>query len=167
MKKITILLLAVSFATIYSCETKRETVNETVVPATGEVLDRDESLVQTSDLPQTANDFITQNFGSETVQSVVKEKNTLGGDDYKVILSDGTKIDFDADGNWQDVENESGKSIGLDYVPASIATYLTQNYPEIGVKSISRDKKEIEVNLLQTDVDLKFDLNGNFLRIDQ
>lgn len=169
MKKIMLATLVISSMAMYSCQSKSEKQTYTEIEENGqqkiETTDSDETLVQTNNLPQNAQMFIKQNFGSETLQSVIKE-NDRKGDEYKVQLSNGIKIEFDANGEWKEVKAElANQSVGALFLPQITRDYLSTNYPNIGVESVDRDVQGIDVDLLNG-IDLKFDTNGNFLRID-
>ena len=92
---------------------------------------------------------------------IIKEKN-ISGDEYKVQLSNGIKVDFDMNGEWTQVEaGVANQSVGSLFLPQISRDYLNKNYSEIGIKSIDKDSRGIDVELLNN-IDLKFDLNGNF-----
>ncbi|MBQ0147855.1 MAG: PepSY-like domain-containing protein [Flavobacteriaceae bacterium] len=170
MKKILLSAIVLSSFAMLSCQSKTETKQTyTEIEDNGqqkvETVDTDETIVQNTDLPNEAQNFIKNNFGSETIQSVLKEAN-ISGDEYKVQLGNGIKLEFDANGQWKDVKAEvANQSVGALFLPQVTRDYLTQNYPNIGIKSVERDAKGIDIDLLNN-IDLKFDTNGNFLRID-
>jgi len=170
MRKGIVTTLIISSVVMLSCQSKTETKQTyTEIEENGqqkvETLDRNESIVQNTQLPDAAQKFIKNNFGSETVQNIIKEADATG-DEYKVQLGNGIKIDFDANGEWKEVKAElANQSVGALFLPQNIRDYLTKNYPEIGVESVDRDARGIDVELLNN-IDLKFDNNGNFLRID-
>lgn len=127
--------------------------------------DYDEAIIQSADLPEKASQFLKNNFGSETIQNSIKE-NDIRGDEYKVQLSNGIKIDFDANGEWKEVKSEvANQSVGALFLPQVTRDYLAKNYSNIGIKSVDKDNKGIDVEL-NNDIDLKFDPSGNFIRID-
>ncbi|MBF0597541.1 PepSY-like domain-containing protein [Faecalibacter rhinopitheci] len=170
MKKILLSAIVLSSFAMLSCQSKTETKQTyTEIEDNGqqkvETVDTDETIVQNTDLPNEAQNFIKNNFGSETIQTVLKEAN-ISGDEYKVQLGNGIKLEFDANGQWKDVKAEvANQSVGALFLPQVTRDYLTQNYPNIGIKSVERDTKGIDIDLLNN-IDLKFDTNGNFLRID-
>ena len=175
MKKLVVALFLIPIMGLISCTDKKEIVvdpNEsyTVVKENGEEKvvskDTDETIINAGNLPEKSNQFLKNNFGSETIQNVVKEAN-INGDEYKVQLSNGVKVDFDANGDWKQVEaGIANQSVGALFLPQITRDYLNKNYPEIGIKSIDKDEKGIDIELLQNNVDLKFDTNGKFLKID-
>lgn len=173
MKKIVISIIVLSSLAIFSCNSTQEyKTNDsyTVVKEDGQqkavTTDNDEVVVQQTDLPQSAQNFIKQNFGSEIIQNVIKESD-VSGDEYNIQLSNGIKINFDANGEWKEVKaGVANQSVDASFLPQASREYLKKNYPEIGIKSIDRDATGIDVELLNN-VDLKLDSNGNFLRIDK
>lgn len=170
MKKILLSAIVLSSFAMLSCQSKTETKQTyTEIEDNGqqkvETVDTDETIVQNTDLPNEAQNFIKNNFGSETIQTVLNEAN-ISGDEYKVQLGNGIKLEFDANGQWKDVKAEvANQSVGALFLPQVTRDYLTQNYPNIGIKSVERYAKGIDIDLLNN-IDLKFDTNGNFLRID-
>ena len=170
MKKIILSLVVIVSISTISCQSKSESKQTyTEIEANGtqkvETVDRDESLIQENQLPDTAQKFIKNNFGSESIQNIIKEANRMG-DEYQVQLSNGIKIEFNANGEWKEVKSElPNQSVGSIFLPQVTRDYLSKNYADIGIKSVDLDAKGIDVELLNN-VDLKFDTNGNFIRID-
>ncbi|HEY4538524.1 MAG TPA: PepSY-like domain-containing protein [Faecalibacter sp.] len=170
MKKIILSLVIIVSITAVSCQSNSETKQTyTEIEDNGtqkvETVDRDESLIQENQLPENAQKFIKNNFGSESVQNIIKEKNVTG-DEYKVQLGNGIKIEFNANGEWKEVKAElPNQSVGALFLPQVTRDYLSKNYPDIGIESVDQDAQGIDIELLNK-VDLKFDPQGNFLRID-
>ena len=130
-------------------------------------LDSNETIIAANNLPTNAQNFVTQNFGNVEFQYAVKEvEHNIPS--FKIQLKDGTKIEFDENGEWEEVKNDLRKGIPTKFFPENIKKYLEKNYAKIDAKSIEKDVKdrEIKVDLLQNNVDLKFDLDGNFIKID-
>ncbi|QES91696.1 hypothetical protein F0358_02665 [Empedobacter brevis] len=130
-------------------------------------LDPNETVIAANNLPVNAQNFVSRNFGNIEFLNAVKEveRNVAT---YNVQLKDGTKIAFTENGDWIEVKNGLGKAIPIKFFPENIVKYLQEKYPKIDAKSIEIDEKdkEIKVELLQNKIDLKFDLNGNFIKID-
>jgi hypothetical protein len=84
--------------------------------------------------------------------------------DYTVYLDDGTKIEFNGSGKWESVKNHNGK-IPAGVVPTAIQGYISKHYPAFGIEKIEHKRYGYEVELTN-DLDLKFDLNGRFVGID-
>lgn len=120
--------------------------------------DKDEPIAPT-ELPSNAKDFISTYFASSTIVSTQKDK-----DDYDVVLSDGTKIEFNKKGEWTDVDAPNGKSLPTGFYPASIDTYLAENFDGEGINEISKVKRGYEVEIT-TGTEMIFDQNGTFIEI--
>ncbi len=119
----------------------------------------DEKTIDFTKLPNVAQQFISTHFPQDDVTHVTSDK-----DDYEVRLSNGTKIEFQKNGEWSDVDC-TPNPVPASIVPEAIATYVTQNYPNAHIVQIDRDKRDYEIDL-SNGLDLVFDLNGNFIRID-
>ena len=50
-------------------------------------------------------------------------------------------------------------------VPAKISKYVHKNYPNVLIKEIQKERRKYEVSL-SNGLDLDFNLNGKFLKID-
>lgn len=136
-------LLAISLATFASC-------------------DKDEQLLDPTKLPAEAQSFIDSNFPSTSVKSVVKEYDDFSYH-YDVYLADGTTLEFDRKGEWTDVQNRVS-GVPDSVVPEKILTYVTTNYSNAFIVDIERERQyNVELN---TDLDLDFSLDGDFIRID-
>lgn len=121
-----------------------------------------ESIVSADGLPKSAQLFITQHFPNHEVLQVVKERDDLKTT-YDVYLSDGFNLDFDKNGKILGVEGTS--KLPDSVVPEKILAYVQANYPDYFIRDWELDDRGQEV-ALSNGMDLKFDKNGNFLRID-
>lgn len=120
---------------------------------------RDESV-----LPQAAKSTISNNFKAKV--SLIKIDKTLGFvSEYEVILSDGSEISFDKNGNWEDVEVARGNEVPTGFIPTGVRNYVNQNHKGQKIESIDKERSGYEVEL-SNGIDLKFDTNGKFIRYD-
>ncbi|MCM1319509.1 MAG: PepSY-like domain-containing protein [Muribaculaceae bacterium] len=116
-----------------------------------------------NELPQTAQKFIADNFDAKVSQ--IEIDKDLTGDDYEVILNDGTKVDFDSKGTWDKIEAPYGQSIPEALVPTAITEYMAKNYEGHSIVKIDKDDNGYEVEL-QNGLELHFDANGTFCSVD-
>lgn len=86
------------------------------------------------------------------------------GKTYDVKLNDGTEIDFDKNGEWKSVDTER-KPVPVVFIPKTIADYIKANYSQSFVSKIDKDSRGYDVEL-SNHLELKFDSNGKFLRLD-
>lgn len=115
-------------------------------------------------LPVAAKTVIAKNFKSEV--SVVKVEKDWGRvSEYEVILTDGSEISFDRDGNWDKVEVNYTRSVPAGFIPKGISSFVRQNQPNTRIIGIDKERRGYDIEL-SNGVEMKFDKNGNFLRYD-
>ena len=114
-------------------------------------------------LPGAAQKFLKEHFAKNKVVTALLDRD-FADNDYTVYLDDGTKIEFTGTGKWESVKNHSGK-IPAGIIPTAIQSYISQHYPALGIEKIEHKRYGYEVELTN-DLDLRFDLNGNFVGID-
>lgn len=124
--------------------------------------DDDDKVVNYEQLPVTSKQFITDYFNDYNVDRTV-EKST----GYEVSLQ-GYRIEFDRTGDWTDIEGYSNSALPesvLALIPRSITSYVNQNYPNRAINEIEKESYGYNIELTGNpdDIDLKFDINGNFI----
>lgn len=144
LKFMPILLVALLAISFWSCDSD----------------DNDEP-ISSNELPAKAKEFISSYFAPATIVSSQKDRN-----EYEVILSDGTKIDFDKNGGWTDVDALVGKSLPTGFYPPAIDTYILENFNGQGINEISKEKYGYDAELLNG-TDLRFSYEGVFLGYDR
>ncbi len=123
-----------------------------------------EVIIPFNQLPAKAKTFINQHFKGVKVMNVIQDKDVFSKD-FDVNFENGTKVEFDRTGNWKEIKTLSG-SVPSNLVPAKIKQYISNNYKGANIVEINKDAYKIDVEL-SNGVDLDFDKNGNFLRIDR
>ena len=115
-------------------------------------------------LPEAARTTISNNFKAKV--SLVKIEKDFGRiSEYEVILTDGTEISFDRNGNWENVETNNSKSVPSSMVPKAISDYVSKNQPKTRIVGIEKERNGYDIEL-SNGVDMKFDAQGNFKRYD-
>ena len=127
--------------------------------ADNEKITRDKSV-----LPSVCRNFLSDHFGQTDISHIKIESNLLGTKGYDVILTNGINVEFDKSGEWKEIEARHA-SIPLEILPARIADYIRKNFADSKVISVDKDTREYEVTL-NSDLELKFDRNGNFKKFD-
>ncbi|MCR4872906.1 MAG: PepSY-like domain-containing protein [Bacteroidales bacterium] len=138
MKKLLVLLLCVAAVNVYA------------------VTDRPVTFAQ---LPQKAQQFITKHFSGVEFLSGKQDDG-----EYEVYLIDGTEIDFTAAGDWKDVDCHT-RAVPAAIVPAAISKYVKAKFPNNTIVKISKKYAGYDIEL-DSDLELKFDKNGNYIGID-
>lgn len=169
MKKVQIILaVAIVAISFFSCK-KEVVVNSPVSAPTensnvAEDVNVNNLTDNLKDLPANSISFIQENFSDSNVASYEIKNVPVIGKSYEVKMNNGVEIDFDSEGNWHEIQDARGVNANL--LPISIKNYVDQNYKGTFVTSIEKDKNKIKVDLAN-DVDLEFDVNGNFVRVDK
>jgi hypothetical protein len=118
--------------------------------------------ITAAQLPAAAQTFIKQHFKGQTVSSALLDKEMFDND-YETVLSNEVKINFDTNGNWDQIESATGLPASV--IPKAINTYLATNYKGQKVVQIDRKRAGYDIELAGS-TELEFDVNGKFLRID-
>lgn len=117
-----------------------------------------------SQIPEKARQTISQNFTSAI--SVVKTEKDMGRiDEYEVVLTDGTEIEFEANGDWKNINTPNNIAIPSGLIPTAIAGYVAEKHAGALIVGIEKEKKGYDVEL-SNGVDIQFDLQGNFVKYD-
>ena len=125
---------------------------------------QDEGLVPASALPVNAQTFVNQYFSANDIVSVWQDTEKGKVEEYTVLFADGTEVEFHADGNWKEVKARNGQ-VSPKIVPVKIAKYVHKKFPKAMIKEIKKGRTKYEIDLTNN-VELLFNLNGNFLKID-
>ena len=116
-------------------------------------------------LPQAARTTIANNFKAKV--SVVKIDKDFGRiSEYEVILTDGTEISFDLNGNWENVETNKSKAVPSGFIPKAISDYVAKNQPGTRIVGIDKERNGYEIEL-SNGVDIKFNKDGQFIKYDK
>lgn len=114
-------------------------------------------------LPDKAQAFLKENFPDVEV-ALITQDDDLVYKDYEVTLKDGTRIDFDSKGSWQEVVVRGGM-VPTVLVPVGIVTYVVDNHKGEHIKRIDRDRRTFEVEL-SSGIELTFDKHCRLIDID-
>ena len=111
-----------------------------------------------------SRNFLNNYFNGNKVSHIKIDKDLFLVDSYDVILTDGTSVEFNRDGEWKEVKSFQ-QNIPDTLIPAEIRQYVSQNYPGQKIMTVERGKRKVSVDLANG-LELKFDLNGNLIDID-
>ncbi len=132
-----------------------------LLPATAAMADYDRP-VRFEELPAAARTFIGTHFADAKVTLATVDRGLFTT--WDVIFSDGTQIEFDSRGQWTEIDCRRG-FVPEAALPAGVASFLREHYPDARVRDIERDGRYFDVNL-NNRLELTFDLNGNLRDID-
>lgn len=117
-------------------------------------------------LPNAAKSFIKQYFPDQTILSAEKEKDD-GQIVYEATLSDGTELDFDANGEWTEVDCHFTK-VPDGIVPEKIVAYVKANYANSYIVEVEHKFNRYKVELNNSEygsasIELRFDSQLNYI----
>lgn len=115
------------------------------------------------ELPAAAQAFIKEHFSGQTIANVKADKELMETE-YDIVLSAGTELEFDAKGEWKDIDGNN-TAIPATVVPKAIADYVAKNYAGQQVVQIEKERSGFDIEL-SNGTELDFDSNGKFLRVD-
>lgn len=121
-------------------------------------------IIQFSQLPTTAQKLVKTHF-PELAITLIKMDTDFLDKSYSVIFDNGSKIDFNKNGEWEEIKSPQGVPQGA--IPSKISSFIKEKYPDAKVLSIEidDDSKEYEVKLDNL-VSLEFNKHQQLIDID-
>ncbi|HNU58503.1 MAG TPA: PepSY-like domain-containing protein [Aquaticitalea sp.] len=123
-----------------------------------------ESVITKSELPQTAQKFISAHFPNSTVDYVKMDKEILSTD-YTVRFTDGTELEFDSNGEWTEVDGKR-TAIPTEFIQKSILVHVKEKFPNTHIVKIEKGRFGKQEIKLSNGLELEFNSKGIFKRID-
>ena len=123
-----------------------------------------DKIITREELPEQAQMFLTKHFENADVLYAKAERDMGVVTSYDVVLEGNVKVEFNRSGDWTSVDCERGQ-VPDSVLPQSILDYVKNRFSKAYVVEIERDRMGYEVKL-SNDLDLDFDKNGKFLRVD-
>lgn len=111
-------------------------------------------LIQPNQLPQNSQKFIANTFKGATIVAAQRDR-----DSFEAILSTGTKVKFNLNGEWDEIEAYAALPNGL--LPAAVEKAAKSQGGQI-IK-IDKDFGYFDVKL-NNNLELKIGMNGNILK---
>ncbi len=130
----------------------------------GGLISAQDRAISPNQLPKAAKTFLAGYFKGIPVSSAIEDREIYGVDEYKVYLNNGMKMEFDSNGNWKEVDGKHQK-IPYGFIPASIKKYSSRNFPNTYIVKIEKKRWSYKAEL-SNGLELEFDRNGNFKKID-
>ncbi|MGL5785581.1 MAG: PepSY-like domain-containing protein [Bacteroidales bacterium] len=124
--------------------------------------DDKDKFISYENLPVGAKQFIASNFGPDNVISVEYDKDMKGAE-YEVKFSNGAEINFDKNGNWDEITVPGG--INQNLIPEKVYSYVQSHHANALIVSMDKERRTFDVEL-NNGLELIFDTNYNFIRYD-
>ena len=110
-------------------------------------------------LPATAQAMLKQNFADKTPLVI-----TADWDDYKVMYTNGDKVEFDKKGNWRDIECKTSQ-VPAALIPAQIVANVNATFPGATITEIDQDRRGYSVKL-SNGLELEYNRNFQIVELD-
>lgn len=115
-----------------------------------------------NDLPTAIQTYISNHFSKNKIVKT-KQKRKPEGTTYKVTLDPYVKLEFDKQNQIKEIKSKTPLPDAV--LPASIIAYVKAQYPGHAILKWEKESTKQEIKL-DNKIELEFDLNGTFLRID-
>jgi hypothetical protein len=123
-----------------------------------------DKMITRAELPETAQMFIDKHFANIDILYAKAERDMGVITSYDVMLDSDIKLEFNRKGEWESVDCHRSR-VPDSLLPKGVLDYVNKKFTKAYVVEIERDIQGYDVKL-NNDLDLEFDRDGNFLRID-
>ncbi len=113
----------------------------------------EERPIDAAQLPVAAQTFIKGHFANTGI-AFAEEDMDFASKSYDVLMKDGSKLEFDSNGEWKEIDCEYTE-VPAAVIPQGIVTYVTSKHPGFKIVKISRKRYGYEVEL-SNKLEIKF-----------
>lgn len=115
-------------------------------------------------LPASARETIKKHFPQAKISYIKIDKDLFKSTTYEATLTNGVEIDFDSKGEWMEVDCKK-EEVPAAFIPASVSQYVKENFPGQRIVKFERGRRGYDAELANG-LDVKFDVYGGFLKLD-
>lgn len=123
----------------------------------------DETLISETNLPSAIKTYVATHFPNNAVSRAVKDTDD-NKITYDISLAGNFELEFDESFNIIDIDGRT--QLPDSVIPQAIRTYVTTNYPGQFITDweLELNHQQVELN---NGLDLEFNMDGSFIRIDR
>lgn len=122
-----------------------------------------EKVITYPEMPLQAQRLIEAHFSKADVSLVMMDRELLNTE-YEVRLNDGTKVEFDGDGELTKIDC-GAKAVPEALIPEVVRSYVAASFPNTFITEWGKDDRGWKAEL-SNGLDLEFNSKYEFLRID-
>ena len=115
------------------------------------------------ELPRAARELLTNYFPEYRVGYIAVDRE-LFDREYKVVLDNGTSIEFDKNGRWKEIDGKR-TALPTTLIPEEILRSIASRFEGRSVQKIERDRHGYEV-LLEGGIDLEYNHRFKLIEVD-
>ncbi len=123
----------------------------------------DDLPISAENLPKVSKSFIAEHFPGDKI-SFAAEDRDIDGTDYNVLLASGTKIEFDANGDWKEISCRNS-AVPASVLPDQIEAYVAANHAGTRIVEIERNRHGYDIKL-SNGVEIDFDKSFNVIKVE-
>ena len=128
------------------------------------ILADNDKMITREELPEKAQMFLTKHFDGVEVLYAKAERDMGVITSYDVVLDGNVKVEFNRSGEWTNVDCEHSQ-VPNSVLPQGVLDYVSNKFAKAYVVEIEKNMMGYDVKL-SNDLDLEFNTNGKFLRVD-
>ena len=121
-----------------------------------------EKVMQASEYPSEITSYVSTHFPNNSILQIVKDSEGMTKK-YEVLLSENIRLEFDNKKEITDIDGN--KQLPNSVIPEKILQYVMANYPNNVITDWELENKRQQIGL-DNGLDLEFNLEGDFLRLD-
>ncbi|MBQ3172980.1 MAG: PepSY-like domain-containing protein [Alistipes sp.] len=121
----------------------------------------DDRPIKYDELPAETKSFVSKHFAKEEVSHTSLD-NDLINKEYTVVFLSGTKVEFDGNGEWKEVDCRYSQ-VPTAIIPEAIAAYVKEHYPNSKITELKREHSNWEAKITGG---LELTFNNNFKLVD-
>ena len=124
-----------------------------------------ETVLADNQTPSEIKTYVQTHFSDHSILQVIKDKDEFELT-YNVMLSDRITLEFNRKKEIIDIDSKNDLKLPGSVIPEKILVYVQSNYPSfyiVGWEVSDRTNQKVELN---NDLELIFNKNGDFLRLD-
>lgn len=118
--------------------------------------------LQSNEYPEKIVSFVKTHFPEDQIVTIKEEKERRKVE-YEVKLNSRTELEFDGKFSVKKIESKTGLPDSV--LPEKIVKYVAENYPGRKIEEWKKKRRYQEIEL-DNSLELEFDFDGNFMKID-
>lgn len=122
-----------------------------------------ERVMASNDVPQEIQSYVETHFSSNKILQTLKDTEGLTLT-YDVTLDSAISLEFNR--SKEIISIDANSKLPDSVIPQKILTYVLTNYPNQVITDWEKESRKVQQIELNNGLDLEFDEDGNYLRID-
>jgi len=122
-----------------------------------------ETVIPGKNIPHEITSYVAKHFPDQKLIQAVRDRDDFKVE-YKILLDNRTKLEFNEKKRIKEIDGNAKLPDAV--IPSKILSYVKSNYPNNFITDWELEGKRKQQIELNNDLTLEFNMNGDFLRID-